>query len=93
MRTLLVSVALATLLAVAGACGGGGSDGSPGGGGDPPAPPPPPPPAIQPTGSPVETRPANAQQTTAFANQTRAPGQRTARIMVFSVVASGLVTP
>ncbi len=94
MRGLLAGLVLAAMLATIGACGGGGGDN--GGGGPPPPPPPPapppPPPPIQ-TTTPVETRPPNAQQTPAFANQTRAPGQRSTRMTAFSVVATGLVNP
>ncbi len=45
-------------------------------------------------GAPLETRPANgANQTPAFAGQTRAPGVRTEVAMTHTVVASGLVHP
>jgi len=45
-------------------------------------------------GGPVETRPANgANQTPAFAGQTRAPGVRTEVPMAHTVIASGLVHP
>ena len=45
-------------------------------------------------GAPVETRPANgADQTPAFAGQTRAPGVRTEGTLRHEVVASGLVHP
>ena len=45
-------------------------------------------------GAPVETRPANgANQTPAFAGQTRAPGVRTEATLRHAVIASGLVHP
>ncbi len=45
-------------------------------------------------GAPVETRPANgANQTPAFAGQTRAPGVQTEGTLRHAVVASGLVHP
>ncbi len=45
-------------------------------------------------GGPLETRPANgADQTPAFAGQTRAPGVRTEAALAHTVVASGLVHP
>lgn len=96
MRGLVIGLAATLLLATTSACGGGdggSSGGGGGGGGNPPPPAPPPPPPIQSTGSPVETRPPNVVQAPAFASQTRAPGQRTTRILVHTVVASGLVNP
>ena len=45
-------------------------------------------------GAPLETRPANgANQSPAFAGQTRAPGVRTERALAHTVVASGLDHP
>lgn len=98
MPRIWTALILAVSLALAGCGGSGGGDG----GSDtttppppprPPPPPPPPPPGIE-TTAPVETRPSNApNQTPAFANQTRAPGQRSQRALATSVVASGLVNP
>lgn len=52
------------------------------------------PPAAGSTGSPLETRPANApDQQPAFPGQTRAPGVSTQGAVTHTVVASGLVHP
>ena len=78
MRPMLLAAAT-SLIAFAAACGANGEPSAAG---------------PQQTGAPVETRPANApDQQPAFANQTRAPGVTTERVLAHTVVASGLVQP
>lgn len=73
----IVLAAASSLLMLGAACGANGQTGQ----------------AAAP-GAPVETRPANgADQTPAFAGQTRAPGIQTQGTLRHAVVASGLVHP
>ncbi|WP_425991092.1 PQQ-dependent sugar dehydrogenase [Brevundimonas sp. TWP2-3-2] len=73
----IVLAAASSLLMLGAACGANGQTGQ----------------AAAP-GAPVETRPANgADQTPAFAGQTRAPGVQTQGTLRHAVVASGLVHP
>lgn len=77
---LIVAAASTSLLVLAAACGANGETGEQN--------------APAATAAPLETRPANgANQQSAFAGQTRAPGVRTEQAMSHTVVASGLEHP
>ncbi len=77
---LILAAASTSVLVLAAACGANGESARPG--------------IAATMGAPVETRPANgADQTPAFAGQTRAPGVTSNISMIHRVVASGLEQP